>query len=84
MSTRSIDARDIQGPNGLEITGTQLGSKRGLDFVPLGSTPSIYDDIVLSYTSGNLTGVVYKLDGVTLTTLTLSYTNGDLTRVQYS
>ncbi len=40
-----------------------------------------YDEIELSYTSGDLTGVVYKLLGTTVGTLTLSYTDGNLTGV---
>lgn len=40
-----------------------------------------YDEIELSYTSGDLTGVVYKLATVTVGTLTLSYTDGNLTGV---
>lgn len=43
-----------------------------------------YDEIVLSYTDGNLTGVVYKLATVTVGTLTLSYTDGNLTGVAKS
>jgi hypothetical protein len=40
-----------------------------------------YDDIVLSYTDGNLTKVEYKKDTVLVYTLNLSYTDGNLTRV---
>lgn len=43
-----------------------------------------YDEIVLSYTDGDLTGVVYKLETVVVCTLTLSYTNGNLTGVAKS
>lgn len=43
--------------------------------------PSVYDSIVLSYTGSNLTGVVYKLAAVTVSTLTLSYTGSNLTSV---
>jgi hypothetical protein len=32
-----------------------------------------YDNIVLSYTSNNLTGVVYKVGATVVGTLTLSY-----------
>ena len=41
----------------------------------------VYDEIVLSYTGSDLTGVVYKLATVTVATLTLSYTLGNLTGV---
>ena len=37
-----------------------------------------YDQIELSYTSGNLTGVVYKLNGDTIATLTLTYTGSQV------
>jgi len=40
-----------------------------------------YDDIVLSYTDGDLTKVEYKKDTVLVYTLNLSYTDGNLTRV---
>jgi hypothetical protein len=41
-----------------------------------------HDDIELSYTEGDLTGVVYKMGGSTVGELQLSYTEGNLTRVQ--
>lgn len=40
-----------------------------------------YDEIALSYTGTNLTGVVYKLAGVTVATLTLAYAGSTLTSV---
>lgn len=40
-----------------------------------------YDEIALSYTGTDLTGVVYKLGGVTVATLTLAYTGTNLTSV---
>lgn len=40
-----------------------------------------YNEIALSYTGTDLTGVVYKLSGVTVCTLTLGYTGGNLTSV---
>jgi hypothetical protein len=40
-----------------------------------------YDEIALSYTGTDLTGVVYRLGGVTVATLTLGYTSGNLTSV---
>ena len=36
-----------------------------------------HDEIVLSYTGSNLTGVEYKLATVTVATLTLSYDGSD-------
>ena len=40
-----------------------------------------HDEIQLSYTGDNLTSVVYKLDSVTVATLTLSYTGSQLDSV---
>jgi hypothetical protein len=40
-----------------------------------------HDEIVLSYTGTNLTGVVYKLAGVTVATLTLGYSGTNLISV---
>jgi hypothetical protein len=41
----------------------------------------IHDEVSLSYTGDNLTGVVYKLATATVATLTLSYTGTKLTGV---
>lgn len=38
-----------------------------------------HDERVYGYTSGDLTSITYKLDTVTVATITLSYTSGDLT-----
>jgi len=43
-----------------------------------------HDQILLSYTGTNLTGVVYKLAGATVATLTLAYTGSQLTSVTRS
>jgi len=40
-----------------------------------------HDEIALSYTGTNLTGVVYKLAGVTVATLTLGYSGTNLISV---
>lgn len=40
-----------------------------------------HDSITNTYTGDNLTGVVYKLAGVTVATLTLAYTGSNLTSV---
>lgn len=40
-----------------------------------------YDEIEMLYTSGDLTGIVYKNASVTVCTLTLTYTSGNLTGV---
>jgi len=40
-----------------------------------------YDEILLTYTSGNVTQVVYNKASVSVATLTLTYTDGALTGV---
>lgn len=50
-----------------------------------GAIPGKFDDVDLTYTGDNLTGVVYKLNTVTIRTLTLTYDGSDrLCRVQVS
>jgi hypothetical protein len=44
--------------------------------------PSQYDNINLSYSGSNLTGVVYKNGATTVSTLTLTYAGGNLTKVE--
>lgn len=46
--------------------------------------PNIYDDIVLTYTGGNLTEVVYKAGGMVVATLDLTYSGGNLVEVKRS
>jgi len=55
-------------------TGNELSLASGL-------VPENYDELVLSYTGSDLTGVVYKLATVTVATLTLTYTGANLTGV---
>ena len=43
--------------------------------------PVPFDEISLSYTGSDLTGVEYKRSSITVATLTLSYTSGQLTGV---
>lgn len=43
--------------------------------------PESYDEIVLSYTGSDLTGVVYKKATVTVATLTLTYSASKLTHI---
>ena len=56
---------------------TVLNKILGFDIPP-------YDEIELSYTGDDLTGVVYKKDTATVGTLTLTYTTGNLTNVSLS
>ena len=58
-----------------------LANDNGVLLAGSGLVPENYDEITLSYTSGNLTGVVYKLSSATIATLTLTYTSGNLTGV---
>jgi hypothetical protein len=59
---------------------------------PLQVTPTVFPDFnipnhnrrELSYTGNNLTGVVYKNNGVTVATLTLGYTDNVLISVERS
>ena len=51
----------------------------GVVFGPMVSSP--YDYVSLSYTTGNLTGVIYKIggsSGITVATLTLAYSGNSL------
>lgn len=60
------------------VTGlSDLATETTLAKIPGLSIP-IHDEIVLSYTGDNLTGVVYKLATVIKATLTLSYTGDKL------
>jgi hypothetical protein len=43
--------------------------------------PTVFDNIALSYTGGDLTQVVYKLGATVVSTLTLTYAGGNLTSV---
>ena len=43
--------------------------------------PNKYDEIALSYTGENLTGVVFKLATATIATLTLTYSGANLVGV---
>jgi len=63
------DVEKVAGPNG------------GIQVVTSGLSIPKHDEIALSYTGDNLTGVIYKLATVTVGALTLSYTDNKLTRV---
>ena len=67
----------------VDSTGTNIDGDNPLSMFSGFNIPE-YDDIVLSYTGDNLTGVVYTLLTVTVATLTLSYTGDNLTRVVLS
>jgi hypothetical protein len=71
--------------NGNQITQIFDSAGNEVDFSTLQSLVGFeippYDDIVLSYTDNDLTGVVYKKGGSAVKTLSLSYTDGNLTRI---
>lgn len=50
-----------------------IQDSNGNDILPSGLINSAFDEIDLGYTSSNLTSVVYKLKGTTVSTLTLAY-----------
>ena len=59
--------------------------KTAVNIRQLGSfAPPDYDEALLSYTGNNLTGVVYKLETVTVRTVVLEYTGNQLTRITKS
>jgi hypothetical protein len=49
-----------------------------------GLVPEPYDEITLSYTGSDLTGVVYKSASTSVATLTLEYSGSNLTKVTRS
>ncbi len=55
----------------------------GADFQLFGNglVPEAYDEVTLSYTGADVTGVVYKLASATVATLTLGYSGSNLTSV---
>lgn len=88
MADREYTAKDAQpivnyGYKGASIYPLQIDDNGNL-MVSGGLVPKDYDEIVLSYTGDDLTGVVYKLATVTVATLTLSYTGTNLTGVVWS
>jgi hypothetical protein len=83
-ATQPVSAASLPLPTGAATSSEQTTSNNYL--AALNSlTPTQYDYINCSYTSGNLTGVVYKSGGsggTTVSTLTLTYdVNNNLTSV---
>ena len=72
-------------------TGANVIGRVSIDQTTIGTTnavianspmiPTMFDNIELTYTVGDLTGIVYKLGGVTISTIALTYTVGELTGV---
>ena len=48
---------------------------------PDSGTITNYDEIDIGYTGSNMTTVVYKLAGVTVSTLTMTYSGSNITKV---
>lgn len=69
----------LSGWDGSNINDVNVDSSGGLSLS--GFSIPTYDEIVLSYTGDDLTGVVYKLGSVVQATLTLSYSLGNLTGI---
>ena len=74
---------------GAEFTRTEtfdvvggVGPDGRAEALGFGLAPAVYDELELSYdTDGQLTEVIYKLNGATKATLTLSYSGGALSSV---
>ena len=76
------DFTDIHATAGGNLK-ISLEEVNGIDPLPTITGLSIpeHNEIALSYTGNDLTGVVYKLNTVTVAALTLAYTDGKLTSV---
>ena len=77
---------DLQSSGTIPLpTGASTSSKQDTQTTLLqgiaGFVPSVYDSVTLSYTGSNLTGVVFKNGGTTVSTLTLAYTGSQLDSV---
>jgi hypothetical protein len=72
----TIDATALPLPTGAATSANQTTIINSLNAIN-SFTPSTYDSITLSYTGSNLTGVVFKLAAVTISTLTLAYDGSD-------
>lgn len=71
---------DVTGsslPGTIHPVATKIINGKEYQHIVSGLVPELYDAIDLSYTGSNLTGVVYKLSGTTVATLTLSYDGSD-------
>lgn len=66
----------MSGYDGVNLNDINIDSNGNLSIINGLSIPE-HDEIVLSYTGSNLTGVVYKLATVVVATLTLSYDGSD-------
>ena len=82
ISAYTTGLASAAGTNPVGITATVSGTRNALDVSILGSVaPASWNEIDLSYTGSLLTGVIYKLSGVAVVTLTLNYTGTQLTQV---
>jgi hypothetical protein len=74
--------------SGVTISGVSLGAEVEITNDSGSPLPIVqglqipaHDEVELSYTGDNLTGVVYKESSVTVATLTLSYSGSTLTSI---
>jgi hypothetical protein len=79
MSTTKVSSAASSNPDIPVATTTRNGEV--YQEVVQGLVNQPHDEIALTYTGSDLTGVVYKLGGVTVATLTLGYTGGNLSSV---
>jgi len=70
----------MSGFDGTNINDVNIDSN-GAILTSQGMPIPEHDERVLAYTSGDLTSVTYKKDGVAVATKTLTYTDGNLTGV---
>ena len=87
VNTDQIEAKQDVTNALLTTTAADLAATKSSAASIAGMAIPANDYIALSYTSGNLTGVVYKsggASGTTVATLTLAYTGSDLVSVTKS
>lgn len=75
------DANPMPVSGSLVITNADITAVKNSLAAANSFAPSVYDDVNLSYTGDTLTGVVFKLGAVTISTLTLIYVGGKLDSV---
>lgn len=76
---------DVAGsflPGTIHDVAMELHSAREFEHIVQGIVHAPHDDILLTYTGDDLTGVVYSYNGSVVATLTLSYDgSGNLSRI---
>jgi len=79
---RLIDALAVENEVGTTVYRQRI-ALAGTSSVVVANqlVPAAFDQIDMTYTGANVTGVVYRLAGVVVATLTLTYTGDNLTQV---